>query len=301
MVENILLINSKTGKSLELDKVSTPNYILESVDWGQVSSTHFTYKFVNQIGDFLDNVNLGTREISIVGWIVAENEAEMDMRKRFLNMLVNPMQNLECYYKKFVIRFTPDTSIKYGTVTKENNEVIVKFKIEGVCHNPLFENEQPIVKDAITTRGYFHFPLIINTTDQDPPQIIFGIREPSLFINILNEGQVNIGFKVIFTARGNDIINPKIMNISTFEYIKINKTLQAGEKVEINTIVGEKSIIGTFQGVETSYYKYRDINSSWLQLEVGDNVFTYDADSGKESLDISIIYNNKYLEVQECY
>lgn len=99
MVENIILVNTRTKDTLELDKVSTPDYILESVDWTQVTSTHSTYKFVNQIGDSLEDVNLGTREISIIGWVIAEEEKEMDVKKRKLNMFINPTQQMECYYK----------------------------------------------------------------------------------------------------------------------------------------------------------------------------------------------------------
>ena len=44
MVENITLLNTVTNASLELDKVTTPYYVLDDVDWGQVKSTHHQYK-----------------------------------------------------------------------------------------------------------------------------------------------------------------------------------------------------------------------------------------------------------------
>lgn len=300
MVEAIRLLNTTTRDSIDIDRDTTPDYVLESVDWGTIEGTHHSYKFVNQVGDSLENVTLGTRDVEIIGWVIGETVEDMNYRKKRLNMFVNPQQTLELYYNSYILSFNPESSIKYGKTTKESNEFMTKFKIEGVAHDPLFEDENPAMIEAVTTRGLFHFPLIINTTDQDPPQIVFGMREPSAFINIPNEGQVKIGVKIVFIARGH-LVNPSITNVNTFQYFKINKTMEAGEKIEIDTNIGHKRIVGIYNNIKSNYYKYRDINSSWMQLDIGDNVFTYDADSNKENLDVYLYYNNKYLEVEECY
>ena len=44
VVENIKLTNEATLATLELDMVTTPYYILEKVDWGQISATHHSFK-----------------------------------------------------------------------------------------------------------------------------------------------------------------------------------------------------------------------------------------------------------------
>ena len=49
MVEGIKLQNVETRSVLTLDMVSTQDFILNSVDWGTVESTHHSYKYVNQI------------------------------------------------------------------------------------------------------------------------------------------------------------------------------------------------------------------------------------------------------------
>jgi hypothetical protein len=46
---------------------------------------------------------------------------------------------------------------------------------------------------------------------------------------------------------------------------------------------------------------YKDIDSKWLQLEVGDNHFRYNADEGIDNLEVFVFFNNQFLEVQECY
>ena len=72
-------------------------------------------------------------------------------------------------------------------------------------------------------------------------------------------------------------------------------------EITIDTIIGEKKIEGYLNGITSNYFKYRDLDSEWLQLKVGDNLFRYDADQNVGNLEVYIYYNNKCLEVQECY
>lgn len=300
MVENVILLNKATQAVLELDVSATPYYILDVVDWGQIESNHHLYKYVNQIGVYVTGTSLETRDVEITGWIIAKTESQMDERKRMLNRFVNPQQLIKLTYKEYDLEFLPNTSIKYSTTLIENNEVVCRFKIDGLCPDPLFRENVENKVAAATTVGMFHFPLIINKTQQSPPQIVFGLRQPSLIINVYNSGAVRTGMKMVFKATGT-IKNPSFINVMTQEYFKINKTMVAGETVTINTTIGEKKVIGFLNGREQNYFKYRDLDSTWLQLEVGDNLFRYDADENIDGLEAYIYFYNRYLEVQECY
>lgn len=300
MVENILLKNSISKEELELDKVTTPDYILHSVDWGSIEGSHNSYKYVNQVGVYVTRTNLGTRDIEVIGWIVAENENQMTQRKMELNKFFNPQQPIDLFYKKYKIRFLPNSSIKYSAITAENNEVMCKFKIEGLCPDPLFTENSEQKITAANTIGMFHFPLIISEVPNTPGGIIFGYRQPSLIVAIENKGAISTGMTIVFKANGT-LINPSLINVDTQKFFKVNKTMQAGEQITINTTIGQKKIQGLLYGELTNYFKYRDFESEWLQLEVGDNLFRYDADAQIENLEVYIYFHNKYLEVQECY
>ena len=90
MVEGIKLQNVETRAVLTLDMVSTPDFILNSVDWGAVESTHYSFKYVNQIGVYVTGTSLETRSVTIQGWVIAENESLMTIRKTTLNRFFNP-------------------------------------------------------------------------------------------------------------------------------------------------------------------------------------------------------------------
>jgi len=300
MVERIILKKVKNSEELILDMVSTPEYILKSVDWGTIKSTHHTYKYVNQVGVTVSGTSLETRPITIEGWIVANNKARMTILKKKLNSFINPQEAIDLYYSDYMIRFIPDETVKYANTQSENNDAFCKFVITGTCPNPLFTNINENVSIFATTVAKFHFPLIMSTSLPEKG-VVFGSRTDSLIANIFYEGTIISGMRIIFKAKGT-VVNPKLINVNTQEQFVLNKTLTADEEVEINTNIGEKSIKGKIGNASyDNYYMYRDINSSWLQLEIGDNLFRYDADSGLENLEIFVHYFNKFLEVQECY
>lgn len=300
MVEGIKLQNVESRAILTLDMVSTPDYILSSVDWGAVESTHHSYKYVNQIGVYVTGTSLETRSVIIQGWVIADTEDIMTKRKQVLNRFFNPQQAVDLFYKDYVLRFLPNTSIRYSATIAENNEVVCKFKIEGFCPDPLFREQVENKIEAASTTPMFHFPLIISKNPTPPGGTIFGLRQPSLIVAINNSGAVDVGMKIVFKANGT-LHGPSLINIDTQKYFKVNKTMQAGEEIMIDTIIGEKKIQGKLNGITSNYFKYRDLDSEWLQLKVGDNLFRYNADENVENLEVYIYFNNKYLEVQECY
>lgn len=299
MVERIVLRKLKNSEELVLDMVSTPDYILESIDWGPVPGTHHSYKYVNQVGESITNTSLGMRSVSIIGWVVAENEDHMTMLKKKLNGYINPQETMRLFYSEYMIDFVPDESVKYSASMAENNEVMCKFQIAGTCPSPLFSDNVESRLAFVTTEPQFHFPLILS---RELPEegVVFGKRTESLIINLINSGSVSVGMKIVFKAKGT-LVNPSLINVNTQERFTIIKALVAGEEIEVNTNVGSKRVRGKIgNGDYINYFMYKDVESPWLQLEVGDNLFRYDAEEGIDNLDVFVYFQNKYLEVQEC-
>ena len=290
MVENIILKNLETQHILELDVVTTPYYILDKVDWGQVDSNQYTYKYVNQIGVYVTGTSLNTRDVNVTGWIIAFTDEQMSERKRMINRFVNPTQAISIRYKGYVLEFLPNKSIKYSATIKDNNNVVCRFEISGMAPDPLFKDEDENKVTAAGTVGMFHFPLMLNAIDNGLPAVLMGFRQPSLIVNIYNKGMSVTGVRIVFKALGT-VKNPSLLNVDTQEFFKVNKTLVAGEEVEI---------IGTLNGVTENYFRYRDLDSTWLQLNIGDNLFRYDAEVGLDVLECYVYFYNRYLEVQEC-
>lgn len=299
VVENIVFKRVDSNEELALSMTDTPFYILNNVDWGVVQGTHHSYKYVNQIGVSITSTSLKERSITVTGWIIADTEEEMDERKQFLNRYFDPRYEIDVMYKGYFLRFVPDNTVKYGTSEKENNDTIVQFQIKGTCADPLFSEINGSKETIAATIATFHFPLIMSTNLYEKG-IVFGYRQPSLTAKVTNKGAVEVGMKIVFKAIG-ELTNPRLIDVDTREFVAIEKSMVAGEEIVINTNVGEKSIQGKIGNEDYSnYFMYKDLDSTWLQLRLGDNLFRYDADSGLDNLEVYLYFYNKYLEVQEC-
>ncbi|MCS4525829.1 phage tail family protein [Clostridium botulinum] len=109
-----------------------------------------------------------------------------------------------------------------------------------MCPNPYWTYVELNKKQIALWKGDFHFPLVISINKG----ITMGHREPSLIVNVLNNGQVKTGMIIEFFARGT-LSNPSLFNVNTREFIKINKGMAAGEKFIRNTNVGKKKYYKT--------------------------------------------------------
>ncbi len=221
-------------------------------------------------------------------------------------------ENKEIERQKLISFFNPKNIgvliVEYGDVKRSIEYEIENFKskltnvydglsftVDLICPNPFWTNVELNKKQIALWKGDFHFPLVIPINKG----ITMGHREPSLIVNVLNNGQVKTGMIIEFFARGT-LSNPSLFNVNTREFIKINKGMVAGEKFIINTNVGKKKILQELNGVTTDILNYLDIvggGDTFLQLEVGDNLFRYNADSNLDNLEVNIYFSPQYLGV----
>lgn len=299
-VDGIILTNNATGDVLELDKVTTEYYILQSVTWGEIEAQHHTFKYINQIGVQNTNTTLETRDVEIDGWIVATSESLMDERKRFLNRFLNPQSEYILRYKDYEIGVLFDRTIAYSENTTENNEVVCRFKMSGVCPNPLFSSVNAHGAVSASMQGFFRFPLALPNPADPPEYNMFGLRRSNYFVTVDNSGDLPTGIEITFEA-DTAVTNPRLVNVSTLEYFGLQMVLRAGESVNVNTSTGQKHVIGTYNGESSNYFKYRDFGSTWLQVQPGSTRFKLEADGNLEGLGVRVRQSDVFLEVQQCF
>ena len=126
--------------------------------------------------------------------------------------------------------------------------------------------------------------------------MVFGYREQSVIVDCYNAGDVSTGMRIKFTALG-VLENPVLLNVETGEFIQINRTMQAGDVITVNTEYGNKGAALERNGEVIDCFKDIDVDSTFMTLGIGDNIYRYDAASGVDNLEVSIYYNPQYLGV----
>lgn len=97
-------------------------YVLNEKDLGSARVNLSTFKGSSQIGSMVISRVIGTRDISLVGFILAKSEEEMLTNKRYLQSVVNPLQNFWLILGNYKIEVSPDNTVEYAVPFSENNQ-----------------------------------------------------------------------------------------------------------------------------------------------------------------------------------
>lgn len=295
MIEEIKITSLAGRGSVEMKRNDYRGYWLGPVDWGQVQGNHQTYSYYNQIGESIVSTTVGTRPLSVTGWVVDGN-GELQSRCDFLNAFISPVEDYELEYKGKTIRFRPDISIAYSPEYIKNNEKVRRFLIQGTCPYPLFTDSVDTAAVFDHAKKLFRFPTDFGVSNP----IVFASTEKAYNLEINNIGGFSTGILASVRFSG-EVKNPKIRNLTTNSFIGVNRTFSAFERMEIATTPGNKHItLYTADGEKENLIKYRDYRTTWIQLVPGKNLLALECDDldHRANMEATVYFTPLYLEVE---
>ena len=293
MIEEIKITSLSGRGTIFMKSREYFGYWLGPVDWGQVQGQHQTYSYYNQVGESIVSTTVGTRPLSITGWVVDGN-GEIQERCDRLNAFISPVEDYVLEYKGKKIRFRPDISVAYSREYIKNNEKVRRFLIQGTCPYPLFTDQEDTEVPFDKAEKMFHFP----TDWGQSTALVFAVIGKAYNISVNNKGGFPTGFIVRVKFSG-EVQNPRILNMTTGKFVGVTRSFARGEQLEISTVPGSKHIIlWDENGAKTDLIKYRDYRSSFdTQLQPGANLIAIDcADlDQRASMDVTLYYTPLYL------
>lgn len=164
------------------------------------------------------------------------------------------------------------------------------------CEQPFWEDVADVIQQIseIVNAHYFtdspndmlYFP-----EDGIPLGEYDTIRTKSFF----NDGDVSVGLEITILAHDtvtNPIIYDKHGNFFGVGYANNTLVMQVGDNVVITTHKGRKTV--KYNG--TVIYNKIKPNSTWLQLDAGDNTFSIDSDDDSiTNMSFSLVYRQRYI------
>lgn len=264
------------------------SFIVLSKDLGQSKSIINTTKAVEQNGVYLNNSFLDSRDISIKGAILGRGNSISNLKNNLIK-IINPLEPLTFIINDKKIECIASSTVKFDEKTAKFD--YIEFFIELFCPDPFFMDLETKIVDMSSWTNNFSFELEIPNDG-----IEFGMKTSESIINLVNSSSIKTGLVIKILAKA-DCLNPRIINILTQEYIKINTTITAGDIITINTNFGNKRVELTKNGLTQNIINKLDINSVFLQLASGDNLLKLEAENGISNLSCQIFYTNKYLGV----
>lgn len=250
-------------------------------------------KGIEQDGETYLNSSLDKRQLTLNYTISADTLEELSKLKQEIYNVLNPKLGqceiiLDTGLEKYRIVGTVEKIPEYDFIADFVEQSTIRF----ICYSPFWKDVSSSRIDIASWQGSFEFPLEISENEG----VEFGYRNEELLMNIQNNGDVTCGMTVEFRALGT-VVNPSILNVVTREFIKINKTMSPGEIIRVNTNFGNKRVEQEINTELKNISQFINLDSTYMQLDVGDNYIKYNADSNVDNLEVTISYSQQYLGV----
>ena len=224
------------------------------------------------------------------------NERNLVMYIRFMSDVEKSRINLYKYlrtggYVKFYFsNGTRDVFIEghIEDMAVNNFSQTETMQVVILCPKPYFNAIDEVVDMMNNIKPLFRFPYATTMIAQP-----LSVYEEAIEINVINSGDVDSGFELILTARG-EVVNPKIINGNTLEFLGVNFTMEAGDKIIFNTSRGSRSVTLLRDTEQINIFNYLMQDKTWLQLKVGDNLFVANTESGGALLDVTFKHRDLF-------
>lgn len=269
MTKKISYINER-GKEF----VFTPEngIFIKSVDGFTNTEVDVTInRGINQYGGVVTGTSLPERQITINGLIAGESE---NTKQELIEVIEPLIGGYLIAYDEWRIGVYPLQTPAFSLAHD-----FAEFQLSFVAPFPYWETVNSFVVPLAGIFPSFKFPWKLIEKWQ------FGKRTDSYFINVPNYGSVDIPYTVTFYAQ-DTATNFSLMNVQTQEKLNIAITLTQGEILTITNTHNQIEAYSTIQGDVSGLI---DLDSTLYRLHSGDNVLRYDAETGREKLDVTII------------
>ncbi len=226
-------------------------------------------------GSSVNNVRVESRNIVIYVTI----DGNVEARRINLYKYFPVKRNVKLYFSNGARNSYIEGVVELIECDLFSNKQVAQISI--ICPKPYFKDVEYLTTNFSDVAKLFEFPFSISKAGMEFSAITSNIRK-----SIINVGDVPTGTIIELSASGT-VVKPVLYDVLKRTHMALNFTMLPSDKIVINTNVGEKSITLMRDGVATNIMGYMVHDSDWFTLESGDNVFTYDAESGTNNLQIT--------------
>lgn len=234
---------------------------------------------IDQTGTTVQSVNVQSRPVTVSGILVGEFQAE---NKDALLSIIRPDLDGRFYADDYYLDVRPT-----ATPTIEARPVFAAFQFSLTAPYPYWQKDSS-AKATLSGVSYgFKFPW------NQSRKYRFGTVVTAQFINVKNGGQVPVPYTLTFSAL-NEVKNPQILDAASGKFIRLNKSLAAGERAVIE-ITHDRTYVTS--SVDGECRGALELTSSLYRLAVGDNVLKPTADEGLDNLQVSIDFAEEIVGI----
>lgn len=232
-----------------------------------------------QIGDTVQGMSTAGQLITIRGRIPHRNtSAKRALLRAFLPLSSGRLVWEDKYYIDVVVRDSP-------AVSQEKHST---FMMALYAPYPYWRRLAESYYELGGLTGEFSFPVNYSAPHR------FGTSTTETQFNAVNGGDSAAQFALTVLAGDSDLTNFAVTNVNTLKALRFTGTLPAGDRLEMYRVSGQLYL--RINGV-TDAFDLLDDTSDLFELDAGDNVLLFTADSGAMTAKVAVTFNEPYVGV----
>lgn len=234
---------------------------------------------INQVGATVQSKNIQPRAVTISGYLVGELQTNNKTR---LLSVIRPDLKAKLYADDYYLEVFPTE-----TPTIEPVKSLARFQFSLLAPYPYWMKDDSASQALSGVDKRFKFPWKICE------EYRFGQYIETQFMNVVNRGQVPVPYTATIFAKG-PLLNPKITNAETGQFVLINKSMITGERLVLE-ITHERTYLTS--SVDGDCRGALSLNSNLIRLDVGDNVLKTEAEEGRTYLQVDISFSTEIVGI----
>lgn len=163
-------------------------------------------------------------------------------------------------------------------------------QISLICPQPYFKAMKEVINDISKVLARFKFPFTINRNNPIP----FSEIELDKVTNVYNDSESETGL-IIEISVLDKVKAIEIRNTITGENFILKYDFIEDDKITINTNKGQKSVSLLRNGITYNLFTALQKGSTFFQLSIGDNQFSYTVDEGASDICVDILFKHYTL------
>ncbi len=276
-----IIITNQNGESITLGNQAP--YFLETIDGvGEVPVAIESQKAPKQDGStYIDNT-LENRAISIEGTITTKGDpAAVLVARRLMQRVLNPKSGeVTLTYHQREITGIAETTPVFPGGQGSKGLYYQKFLLHLICHEPFWLDPYFESREMSYLMGGIQFRLMLPT--------MFSYR--GFKRRAINGGDVAAPVEIEFKGPA---VNPTVSNLTTGEFMTVNRELVEDDVLTINTAFGKKYVHINGQNA----FHYIDLGSTFWQLATGENILAYESNNDSIKTRVVVKWKNRYVGI----
>lgn len=257
---------NKENNELRLGHLKS-DYVIKSLSGADgVEVDLATSQGFEQIGESLDAMSVGKRQIGITGRIDNFKPSQL----RALDFMFAPRTQLRMFFED---KYWIDAAVKSAPVYSYEG-CTVRFAISLLAPYPYWKSVASSYYKLNGLIGGFNFPV-----SYDRPHN-FALFNDSLFINCVNRGNTEVDYIAEIRCLSGSVTNVRLTNAENQKFIRVKTTITAEDTVRIFRENNILRVTKTTGGIESDIFSLLDEDSDLDYMDIGDNVIRADKEGG---------------------